>query len=189
MNVLEWVAAIASISSVLLLAKGKSYGWILGIVGSVLYGLVFFEQKLYANTILQVIFVIQGFYGMSEWNKSILKKESFSSKKLDFISLIALISLTLALAVIISSIMSMTTSNSSPLLDTTLSICSILALAMMARRFIQSWFIWMMIDVGYVYLFLSTKMWVSAGLYFLLLLICIKGYFEWNKKEVEIEHL
>jgi hypothetical protein len=48
MNTTEWVAALTTLSSVIMLSKGKIAGWILGILGSFFYVTIFFEQNLFA---------------------------------------------------------------------------------------------------------------------------------------------
>jgi nicotinamide mononucleotide transporter len=187
MNKIEWLAAITTILSVLLLAKGKSSGWLTGVIGGVLYGWIFIEEKLYANFILQIVFIVQGLYGMLKWNKEIPKDIKFTSKKLDYTSLILYTSLTLSLCIVLKFFTNSIIQNDNAFLDISLSIFSILALIMMAKRYFQSWFLWMMIDIGYIYLFVSTNMWISAILYIILFVICIDGYIEWRKKEFKVE--
>ena len=181
---IEWIAAIATILSVIFLSEGKLNGWIIGLAGSLIYGWIFIQQKLYANAVIQLIFLTQGFVGIYEWSEWGKQKKDakFSSKKLDSHSIIKIIALTLFLAFSLSFIMIYFTDNKSPMLDTILSVFSITALMLMVKKIVQAWLFWIVIDLGYIYLFLSIGLWVSAGLYLLLLFLCIEGYFKWKKK-------
>lgn len=185
MNITEWMAVLATIASVFMLARGKSSGWIFGIIGCVLYSFVFIEQKLYANVIIQIIFIAQGLYGIFEWRKKAPDNKPFSSKTLKNSILFETIFLTIQYSFIISLFMYYYTDNQNPFLDTTLSVCSVVAFSLMIKRVIQAWFFWMVIDIGYIFLFCSIGLWISAGLYVLLFFLCIDGYNKWNRKEIE----
>ncbi len=181
MNLIEWLAVLATILSVILLSRGKILGWTLGIVGCALYACIFIEQKLYANFILQLFFIIQGVYGLCEWNKNKSKDSSFSSTKIDTMGMLAIVTLTLVTSILINCMMFSFLTGENTLLDILLSAFSIVAMTMMIKKVVQAWFVWMLVDIGYIYLFLSIGLWVSAGLYLLLFLICIHGYINWKK--------
>ena len=183
MNTTEFVAALATLSSVIMFTRGSSSGWVLGIIGSLLYCFVFVEQKLYANLILQFIFIAQGLYGIHKWDKDLKEEKNFSSQKLDLITFLALTFSTLGFSIIVGFPLSLLFNLKTSILDVVLSIFSILAMIMMAKKYVQSWFIWMAIDIGYIYLFIKTDMPISAVLYFFLLLFCISGYIKWNKSK------
>jgi nicotinamide mononucleotide transporter len=132
MNTTEWVAALTTLSSVIMLSKGKIAGWILGILGSFFYVTIFFEQNLFANLLLQIVFIVQGFYGIYEWKKDIKKDENFLSKNLNSDILVAFLFYTISFSLIICLSFSLYKINE--ILDITLSIFSILAMILMAKN-------------------------------------------------------
>jgi len=184
MNILEWIAALFITASVVMLGKANILGWIFSVVGCLMYGVVFLEQKLYANALLQIVFVLQGVYGIFQWKKIDSSKE-FISLKFDYISLLLIFSITLGTSILISAFIYSFMPGEYPFTDTLLSVCGLFATIMLIKKVIHAWFFWMAIDIGYVYLFLKIDMHISAGLYMLLFLLCIKNYMQWNKK---IEH-
>ena len=181
MNVIEWVATLAILSSVILLAKGKASGWIMSIIGCALYSYLFIEKDLYANFAIQIFFILQGAYGLFVWNKQIEANKKFQCKKLEFLSFILLMSVTISVSIGLSSAISMLTDDKLSFIDSVLSISSLIATFGIAKRYIQTWFLWMIIDIGYIWMFLNAEMYLSALLYFILLLICVNAYFKWNK--------
>lgn len=185
MSGIEWIAVIATILSVFLLAEGKSSGWIFGIIGCLLYGIVFYQQKLYANLIIQIIFIVQGFYGISKWNQEAPNENEFKSKSLEpsYIFLITMI--LISVSALISCLVYSFTEDITTILDITLSIFSIGAFTLMTKRIIQAWFYWFAIDIGYIILFVSLDMLLSAILYSILLVLCINGYIQWKNKILE----
>jgi len=181
MNTLEWIAALFIIASVIMLGKASVLGWVFSTIGCIIYGIVFLEQTLYANAFVQVIFVLQGIYGIFKWNKRGANEE-FVSIKFDFTSLLLIFSATLGTALMISVFLYSFMPGESPFMDTILSVCSLCATIMIIKRIIHAWFFWMAIDIGYIFLFLKVDMYISAGLYLLLILLCINNYIQWNKK-------
>lgn len=182
-SIYEWLAAITTIVSVALLSYKFKSGWIIGFAGSLLYGKVFYDQKLYADFWLQAIFLIQGAYGYFEWNQNIKKDDKFVSlnfKRKDvFFIMISLVGF-LIISYIAGSLMR-NTNNPYPLTDGFISIFSIMAVILMARRHIECWYVWFVIDVVSIALFLQVGMYVSIILYLVLLLNCCNGWMLWKK--------
>lgn len=174
---LETMAALATILSVIMLAFRNELGWFASISGCILYGIVFLEQKLYANAILQLVFIGQSIYGILQWEK----KTNSEFKVLDFPSLFVILLVTTGVCLITSVFVSNFVTSQYVMIDVFLSSLSVVALILLAKKIAQAWFMWMLIDIGYIYLFIKTNMWPSAFLYCLLFLICIVGYFKWKK--------
>lgn len=182
MSILEWVAALCIIISVIMLSKGMSHGWTFSVIGCTLYGILFLEQKLYANLVVQIIFIIQGLHGLYVWNKQQETEKNFLCKPMNnhvflLISVICLVG-----SFLTGLLMYLFTDNSSAFIDSILSGFSLLAAVLMTKKYIQSWFIWMTIDVGYIFLFASVEMWISSILYLMLFSICINGFLNWRKQ-------
>ena len=67
MSTLEIIAVLFTLGCVALTARQNIWCWPVGIVGVIAFFLVFLEQKLYAETTLQVIFLLQSLYGWYNW--------------------------------------------------------------------------------------------------------------------------
>ncbi len=69
MSIWEILGAVLGVIGVWLMIRQNIWGWPVGLVQVAVYAWVFFEAKLYSDTILQVFFfVIQG-YGWWHWGK------------------------------------------------------------------------------------------------------------------------
>src|SRR5262249_34243814 len=67
MSRLEWIAAALGLVNVGLTVAENAWCWPVGAVMVALYGVVFWEQKLYAQAALQVVFFALQFYGLHHW--------------------------------------------------------------------------------------------------------------------------
>ena len=179
---LELFAAILTLWCVWLTAKRDLMSWPVGIAALVLYGCLFFQVKLYADLFLQLVFLFQSIYGWYNWqnNKDYDDRVVVSkmTKRNRAYSVIAIIFLYITMAHILIH----HTDASVPYLDAFLASLCIVANFLLSKRKIENWYLWILADFLYVGLFVYKEMYVSAVLYFVLMLLAIKGFLSWKNK-------
>src|SRR5438105_12405733 len=67
MTPLEILAVAFTLANVWLAIKENMWTWPTGIVSVILYGVVFYQSRLYANAGLQVVFFVMSIHGWFEW--------------------------------------------------------------------------------------------------------------------------
>ena len=72
------------------------------------------------------------------------------------------------------------TDASFPYFDSSLTAISLIAQWLMARKYLENWLLWIIANVGYIYLYFSKNLNGTAILYVLLLVLAIKGYLDWR---------
>jgi nicotinamide mononucleotide transporter len=68
-----------------------------------------------------------------------------------------------------------------PLLDGVTTSFSLIGTWLFTKRYIETWLIWIVIDVVGIGLFSSKGMWPTAMLYFIFIGMATQGYFLWKK--------
>ncbi len=194
-NYCELFGAISSLVCVWLNTQGKPQAWYWAIVGGILYAIVFFEAKLYGNFLVQIIFLLLSIYGFWEWhfnqkNQSLdneIHKDSTSFSPQYFppkyyflllISNIFLLGLLLSVFVFWLGL----PFNIMMLLDVVSGVGSITAQYLLAKKYIENWFFWIVVNILVMIITFFSALYLSVGLYFLFLLLAIYGYLEWEKK-------
>lgn len=181
MSVVEIIAVVFSLICTWLAVKKHILNWPMGIIAVAAYMILFYREKLYADMLLQVIFMIQGFYGWYNW---IYKKEA---KDLN-VGMLSLTSKIIYLFVIIlfSTIwcyfLINYTNASSPIVDSFVSTTSLVANWLMARKKIENWILWILADAIYIALFWYKELYLSSFIYLVFLILAFKGYKDWSKK-------
>ncbi len=66
---LELLGCVATLLNVWLMARNRVAGWPVGLVAVAAYAVVFFEAKLYADTLLQGFFLATGLWGWHAWQR------------------------------------------------------------------------------------------------------------------------
>ena len=67
MTLLESIAVFFSLLCVLLAVKKHILNWPAGIIGVTAYLVLFYQVRLYADMVLQVVFIMQGSCGWDNW--------------------------------------------------------------------------------------------------------------------------
>jgi nicotinamide mononucleotide transporter len=179
---LEIVAMVTGVAGVWLTARQNILCFPVGIVNVALYAWLFFSPgvRLYADALLQCVYVILLLYGWFRWagkNGARFQPKSIGAKPA-FRVFVLVFSGTLVLGFFLQKY----TDASYPWLDSSLTCASLAAQWMIARKFIENWIVWIVADLIYIPLYVVKQLPLTAALYFLFLILAGLGYSEWKKK-------
>ena len=178
---LEIFAVIFSLICVYLTTQNNIWAWPYGIVGVILYGILFWKIHLFAEVILQIIFFGQSLYGWYNWahirEKLAAPIKSLSKKQYVIYGIVFLTSVA-----ILYFPLSMYTVASIPLLDSITTSISLIANWLLARRYIESWHLWIFVDVLYVGMFAFKGLILTPILYLVFFGMAIYGLINWKKE-------
>ena len=181
MSPLELFAALLGAISVWLSVRQNIWSWPTAIVNVVLYSIVFYEAKLYADMGLQVIYAILSIYGWYEWlyggaGRTELHVTRTSPRLGALLALIAA-----AGSAILGLVLHRATDAALPFMDSFLSSTSLVAQWMMTKKLLENWLVWIAVDVLYVGMFIFKELYLTAGLYTVFLGLAVKGYIDWRR--------
>jgi nicotinamide mononucleotide transporter len=195
MSYLEFFGTVLTGLSVYLSAKNKVISWPIGIVGVVLYGFLFYQIQLYSDLFEQIYYLLTGFWGWWLWThpKSADKdqnnelKVSFGSK-FNLIGITSITLLTISMSYFMSNIhlifpVLFPVAASFPFMDAFTTAMSFVANIYLAKRKIESWYLWIVVDIIGVFLYYQKGVIFLALLYFLFLLNAFKGLYDWSKTQ------
>jgi nicotinamide mononucleotide transporter len=177
---LELFAAIVGAVSVWLSVRQSIWSWPTAIVNVVLYALVFYDAKLYADMGLQVIYAALSLYGWYQWlyggeGRSALRVTRTGAALGLLLALIAV-----AGSVALGTLLRQATDAALPYMDASLSSVSLVAQWMMTKKKVENWLVWILVDVLYVGMFIFKHLYLTAGLYAVFLALAVRGYLEWR---------
>ena len=181
MLLLETIAVIFSLIYVVLAAKENKLCWAASIISVSLYIYICHHAGLYAETGLQIFYLMMAFYGMWNWSKKqknkYIKVTEWSYKKHGII-LISGALLTLILGFYFTTY----TNAKLPILDSFTTVFSLFATYMVVNKVLENWIYWIVIDLVSVNLYYSRELEQTAVLFIIYTIIAVFGYFSWIKK-------
>ena len=181
MSPLELFAALIGAISVWLSVRQNIWSWPTAIVNVVLYAIVFYEAKLYADMGLQVIYAVLSIYGWYEWlyggaGHTELRVSRTGARLGALLALIAA-----AGSALLGVFLHHSTDAALPFMDSFLSSTSLVAQWMMTKKLLENWLVWIGVDVLYVGMFIFKGLFLTAGLYAVFLALAVKGYLDWRR--------
>jgi nicotinamide mononucleotide transporter len=191
MSSIEIVAAIFGVVSVFLSVRQNIWSWPTAIVNVGLYIIVFYESKLYADTGLQVVYVVLNAYGWYHWLYGGKNRTELPVTRTSPRLWLLLVSIGAAGAAIIGTLLSRNTDAALPYIDAGTTSTSLVAQWMMTRKLLENWIIWVAVDVVYIGMYIYKSLYVTAVLYLIFLILSAMGFVQWRKslKEREAQSL
>ncbi|MCF8217569.1 MAG: nicotinamide riboside transporter PnuC [Bacteroidales bacterium] len=184
-NYIELLAMALGLVSIVLQIKQNLWLWPVNIVMVSLYIIVYIDARLYADMSLQVYYLIMSVYGWFYWlygrkNRKDQKQVPVTRTRKKVWPFLILA--TIALFVIISYILVNYTDSDVPYLDAFTTSLSFVATWMLARKLIENWIIWIVVDAVSVGLYIFKGLFPTTVLFLVLTILAFKGYHEWKKE-------
>jgi nicotinamide mononucleotide transporter len=178
---IEALAVIFTLLCVWLTTKRHVLSWPIGILAVVFYAIVFWNAELYSDFGLQFFFLGQSVVGWITWKNHLEDKSHTKVETLSFIERLFWLFTGAFGWLLVAFIMEYFTDASIPWIDSFVAVFSLIANWILAKRKIENWVIWIGVDLIYINLFIYKELYLSSGLYFILLILAIKGFRDWKK--------
>jgi len=181
MSLIEIIAVIFSFLSVILAIKVSILNWSIGIVGIIFYFIIFWKDLLYSNAVLQIIYLAQSIYGIYEWSNN--RKKIKKDVQISFVNWNLKSIFQISIFILISNFIFcfLFRKNQFYICDSITTSLSIFAYYLLTKGKMENWIFWILVDIIYIYLFIVEKLYLSAALYSVFIILCIKGLVKWSK--------
>ena len=180
---LELLGFVATLANVGLLARNRVAGWPVGLVAIAAYAVVFFEAKLYADTLLQGFFFGTSLWGCFDWMHGGAHRTERPVTRLSPRGWAAALVAIAATSALLGGTFHLFTDAARPFLDSALTGASVVAQVLLMRRVLDTWLVWIVADALYVPLYLSRDLPLTALLYAGLCALALHGYLGWRRVE------
>ncbi|HDQ16208.1 MAG TPA: nicotinamide riboside transporter PnuC [Bacteroidetes bacterium] len=188
-NWIEVFGAVAGILYIYLSIKQNILLWPFGLVTSLVYIYVFFVAKFYADMSLQFYYVFISIYGWLLWKKSEknTEEESLKVSRIRLKLAIILFLITLGIFAVIAWILVNYTDSPMPYWDALTTAASITATWMLAKKIIEHWYIWVVVNLISIGLYFVRELYPTVILFTIYAVMAVIGYLQWKKSLVNIK--
>ena len=185
---LNWVEITGAIISFIYLffsIREKSALWIFGFLSSILYIWVFFHHKLYAEISLQIYNSNIIIYGWITWQR---KTAATHEKQLHITQISSyrhiLLYFVAAIGVyfIYYFVLKYLPDSPVPIAYSFVGSLSIIATYMLAKKKIENWLVWIVVDAFACGLYLYKGLYPTAILFVIYTTMAVVGFYQWKKK-------
>lgn len=183
-TVIEVPATLTAFLNIYLAARANIWNWLFGIFAVVLYGIIFYQTRLYGDMTLQAVYLFFQFYGWYEWKFGGIHASQLPITKMPKSQYVILSAVLLALFGIFYFLLSHYTNSNTPIIDAFTTALSLIAQWMMCRKWIENWWLWILLDVSSLYMYTYKQLYLTTALYAIFILLCCMGYREWKQTMV-----
>ena len=178
---IEFLAVVSAIVYLLLAVRQDIRCWFAAILSSFLYFFIMFSAGLYMEAGLQIFYILMAVYGWSQWREESTANIKLSVKTWKPINHLFSISLILLLAYASGIILEKFTNAVFPFIDALTTWGAIVATYMVAKKLLENWIYWFVIDSISIFLFMSRGLVLTSILFFIYLIIIYFGYKSWAR--------
>jgi nicotinamide mononucleotide transporter len=180
MTVLEIVAFLLGLANVTLVVLRSIWNYIFGLAMVALYAIIFLDARLYSDALLQVFFFVVQIYGWWNWSRARAQTGEVTIGLLTNRARLRWAIGCLVAAALWGFGMHRFTNASLPWADATLAVMSIAAQTLQSRRAVESWWLWIAVDIGSLGLYAAKGLWLTMLLYAIFLGLAIWGLLDWQ---------
>jgi nicotinamide mononucleotide transporter len=157
--------------------------WPAAFLSSVLTIVVMFEARLYSEAALNVFYAVMAVYGWYQWRYGGRGQGApalpISTWPLKTHALA--IGGSLLLSAAIGWFMSRHTAAAFPYLDAFVTVSSLITTYMVARKILENWLYWLVVDSLSLYLYSQRELYLYVGLFALYLVLVVLGWVRWHR--------
>jgi nicotinamide mononucleotide transporter len=155
--------------------------WPVGLLNALFYVFVFLSSKIYADMSLQFYYVAISIYGWWNWHHGNAEGEVLEVSRTSGTLWIRLAAISVLLFLLIAFLLDSYTDSPVAALDALVTALSIVATWMLAKKKMEHWLIWVVVDAISMGLFLSRELYPTTLLFLVYTVLAVYGYFEWRK--------
>jgi nicotinamide mononucleotide transporter len=179
LDTLELLAFVTGAWSVWLAARNNPWNWPIGVANSALFVVVFLHARLYFDMSLNVFYVLSGLWGWWVWMYGGAGRTAKPITSVGPPEMAAV----LGVGAVLTALMwhgGILLHGAAPALDAITTGLSVVAQWLLMRRQIESWYVWIVADLIYIPMYFSRGLPLTAMLYSIFLLLCVRGLIDWR---------
>ena len=195
-QLLEYFGVLTGLLYLLLEIRQHRAMWVVGFLTSLVYVFVFFFLKIYADMGLNIYYVAISIYGFWQWtrkkaineekiNQNAPANEAILYRNMTFPLFAGIALAILAIYALLYYILHNFTDSPIPAGDAFTTAVGIIATWMLARRIIEHWIFWIIVNCVSVYLYYLRGLYPTMFLYICYAILAAVGLYTWKKKGIK----
>jgi nicotinamide mononucleotide transporter len=180
----EVVAVIFAIAYLLLAVRENILCWLFAFLSTAIYTVLFWNVSLLMESALNVYYMAMAIYGWHQWthggNSSGGGSPVLEIRLMSTRQHVAVFSAIVVLTVVSGYLLGENSNAAWPYVDSFTTWASVITTYLVARKYLQNWLYWIVIDAVSVPLYIDRELNLTALLFVSYIIIAVIGYFKWR---------
>jgi nicotinamide mononucleotide transporter len=172
---------VTGAASVGLAVHESAWNWPVGIANNIFFLVLFWNAKLYADAILQIVYIAISVFGWWYWVRGGTGRTELPIARTRAAEAVFLALATVICTALLAFGLHKFTDSPTPFWDGLTTALSLTAQYMLSRKQLENWWVWMTADVVYVALYWYKSLYLTGVLYAVFFIMCVVGYMGWRK--------
>ncbi|WP_299768527.1 nicotinamide riboside transporter PnuC [uncultured Pseudoteredinibacter sp.] len=181
MAIWELIAVVCALLYLGLAMMEKISCWYFAFVSTAIYTVIFWNVSLVMESALQIYYLLMAVFGWWQWRQLSNQEKPLRIHCWSWQRHILAITLVLVLTVISGSLLESYSQAAMPFLDSFTTWGAVVTTYMVARKVLENWIYWLVIDGISIYLYLDRGLIFTAALFVLYEVMVIFGFFKWRQ--------
>ena len=177
----ETVAVVFSIAYLLFALKENSLCWYCAFVSTAIYTWIFGDVRLYMESLLNIYYLLMAVYGWYQWRRGGTGHQGVSITRWRLYQHLLAIVAVIGISCISGYLLAENTEARLPYLDSFTTWGAVLTTWMVARKILENWLYWVVIDAISIVLYLDRELYQTVVLFVIYVVLATLGYFSWRK--------
>jgi nicotinamide mononucleotide transporter len=182
---LETVAVVLGVAYLLFAMRENSLCWYCAFISTGIYIWIFGDVSLYMESALNAYYMFMAVYGWYQWQRGGSSANGIKLSVWGIKQHMAAIGLVLILSVVSGYLLSQNTEARMPYIDSFTTWGSVITTFMVARKVLENWLYWIVINSVAIFLYIDRDLYQTAGLYGLYIILSVIGFIAWRKAYFE----
>ncbi|KUJ83888.1 nicotinamide riboside transporter PnuC [Microbulbifer flavimaris] len=175
----EIIAVILALAYLLLAMREKISCWYAAFASTAIYTFLFWDVNLLMESALQIFYLVMAVYGWWQWRHHRDKQRDLHIHRWPLRTHLLVFGAVGALTLIFGYVLDTTTSAALPYLDSFTTWGAVITTVMVARKVLENWIYWFVIDGVSIYLYLDRELYLTALLFLIYVVLVVIGFFQW----------
>ena len=176
----EWLAASLGIIYVLLASKASIWCWPTAFISTLIYTWLFWDGQLPMQSVLNAYYMGMSIYGFMLWRKQSQTSPALAITQRSTAFHLKFIATGLLFTLLIGNYLSNQPNAQLPYLDAIITVFSVMNTVLMAKKILESWLYWMIINTLAIILFFQTGYYATLLMYSVYFILAFYGYHSWK---------
>lgn len=179
----EAAAAALGLAYLLLAVRRNLLCWLCAFVSTTVYLVLFARAALYMQSLLQVFYLVMAVYGFIDWRNGRTAAGEVLIRSWTLSRHAIVIGLVIAASTVNGWLLAHNTDAAAPYTDSFVTWGSVATTWMVARRVIENWLYWVVVDAVAAWLYFTQGLLATTLLFVIYLGIVIHGYVVWRREQ------
>lgn len=185
----EMLAVFLSVSYILLAIKQNLWSWVAAFFSTLIYSILFFDASLLMDSALNIFYLVMAVYGWYSWKYGNIKAQNEQLKITTYgiTNNFKVIGILILISIVLGYIMANYTSADFAYLDTFTTVFAVFATYMLAKKVLENWIYWVVIDTVSIYIYIQKGFYLTAVLFAIYTVLACVAYIQWKKEYKNLE--